>query len=108
MGIIYYDAFRSGAVKDIYKIDEKVDYYGDGYVETSRTNLMSFSSPLRFGGGRKGELFIYDIQIPGNADVIGISNSACDNYEFHTYEMVFENGETCSKTAYDLVNTWYL
>ena len=95
MGIIYYVAFRFGGVKDISQIDEEVDYYGDGYVESSRTNLISFSSPLRKGG-----LFIYDIQIPENADVICISNSACDNYEFHAYEMVFENCDTCSKTAY--------
>ena len=104
MGIIYYVAFRFGAVKYIAKIDEEVDYYGDGHVETSRTNVISFSSPLRFGGEWNGELLIYDIKIPENADVICISNSACDNYEFHTYEMVFENGDTCSKTAYDSVN----
>ena len=64
MGIIYYVAFRFGAVKDIAKIDEEVDYCEDGYVEVSRTNLISFSSPLRFGGGRKGIHFIYGIQIP--------------------------------------------
>ena len=110
MGIIYYVAFHFGAVKDIAKIDEEVDYYGDAYVEGSRTNLISFSSPLRFGGGRKGRLFIYifiyfhDIQIPENTDVICISNSACDNYGYHTYEIVFENGDTCSKTAYGSVN----
>ena len=74
MGIIYYVAFRFGAVKDISKIDEEVDYYEDGYVETSRTNLISFSSPLRFRGERKGGLYIHDIQIPENADVICISN----------------------------------
>ena len=95
MGIIYYVAFRFGAVKDIAKIDEEVDYYEKGYGESSRTNLISFSSPLRFGAGRKGRLFIYDIQIPEDADVICISNSACDNYGYHTYEIVFENGDTC-------------
>ena len=94
MGIIYYVAFRFGGVKDISRIDE----------ESSRTNLISFSSSLRFGGERKGRLFIYDIQIPENSDVICISNSAFDNYGYHTYEIVFENGETCSKTAYDSVN----
>ena len=99
MGIIYYVAFRFGAVKDIAKIDEEIYYYGDVYVETSRTNLISFSSPLRFGGELKGVLFIYDIQIPENADVICICNSACDNYEYHTYEMVFENGETSKKNC---------
>ena len=85
MGIIYYVAFRFGGVKDISRIDEEVDYYEDGYVESSRTNLISFSSPLRFGDERKRRLFIYDIQIPENADVICISNAAFDNYEFHTY-----------------------
>ena len=104
MGIIYYVAFRFGGVKDISRIDEEVDYYEDDYVESSRANLISYSSPLRFGDGQKGRLYIHDIQIPENADVICISNSACDNYGYHTYEMVFENGDTCSKTAYGSVN----
>jgi hypothetical protein len=104
MGIIYYVAFRFGTVKDIANIDEEIDYYEDDYVETSRKNLITFSSPLRFGGELKGLLFIYDIQIPENADVICISNSACDNYEYHTYDMVFENGDTCRKRVYDSDN----
>ena len=108
MGIIYYVAFRFGAVKDIAKIDEEIDYYGDDYVETARKNLNSFSSPLRFGGEMKGVLFIYDIQIPEHADVICISNSACDNYEYHTYDMVFENGDTCKKVAYHSDNRFMI
>ena len=109
MGIIYYVAFRFGAVKNIVKIDEEVDYYWDGYVEGSRTNLISFSSPLRFGDGREGRLFIYDIQIPENADVICISNSACDNYEIHTNEMVFEMVIHVQKQLMAwLIYSWYL
>ena len=89
MGIIYYVAFRFGGVKDISRIDEEVDYYEDG-------NKLDFVQ-LSFTIWRweKGRLFIYDIQIPENADVICISNSACDNYGYHTYEIVFENGEKC-------------
>ena len=68
-------------------------------------NKLDIVQPsFRFGGERKGGLFIYDIQIPENADVICISNSACDNYGYHTYEIVFENGDTCSKTAFGSVN----
>ena len=37
MGIIYYVAFRFGAVKDIAKIDEEVDYY-DNHFHLRYTN----------------------------------------------------------------------
>ena len=47
MDIIYYVAFRFDGVKDISRIDEEVDYYEDDYVESSRANLISYSSPLR-------------------------------------------------------------
>ena len=41
MGIIYYVAFRFGAVKDISRIDEEVDYYEDDYVEHVQKQLMA-------------------------------------------------------------------
>ncbi len=100
MGIIYYATFLFGVVKHVAKIDEAVDYYKDDYVDTSRRNMISISSPLGFGGECKGALCIYDIQIPENANVICISNTACDDYQFHTYDIVYDNGVTTTKTAY--------